>query len=171
MSYTTILLMPSIVMMAFTLIMVFVFIRQENKRRGQEIRIKESTELMRLRMQAYERLILLLERLNPESLVIREQSHSMTSLQFQNHLLKIVRHEFDHNLSMQLYVSPSVWEKVKAAKEGLVRLINTTANDIKKEAPALELGRFMIENTGRDLNLYFNDAIGAIRKEMREYYG
>ena len=122
-------------------------------------------------MQAYERLILLLERLNPESLVLREQRHTLTSMQFQSHLLKMIRQEFDHNLAMQLYVTPNTWDKVKAAREGLIRLINTTANNIKPEAPALELGRFLIENMGRDLNLYFYDAIATIKKEMNEFYG
>ena len=162
---------PSIATMLFTLALVYLFIRQENKRRRQEIRIKESTELLRLRMQAYERLILLLERLNPESLVLREQRHSMTSVQLQAHLLKMIRHEFDHNLAMQLYVSPTTWNKVKAAREGLIRLINTTAKDIKPEARALELGRSLIENMGNDLNLYFTDAVVTIKKEMNEFYG
>ncbi len=164
-------LLPSIATMLFALVLIYLFITQENRRRQQEIRVKESTELLRLRMQAYERLILLLERLSPESLVLREQRHSMTSVQFQSHLLKMIRQEFDHNLAMQLYVSPNTWDKVKAAREGLIRLINTTANNIKPEAPALELGRFLIENMGRDLNLYFNDAIATIKKEMNEFYG
>lgn len=164
-------LLPSIATMVFALVLIYLFITQENRRRQHEIRVKESTELLRLRMQAYERLILLLERLTPESLVLREQRHSMTSIQFQSHLLKMIRHEFDHNLAMQLYVSPNTWDKVKAAREGLIRLINTTASNIKPEAPALELGRFLIENMGGDLNLYFNDAIATIKKEMNEFYG
>lgn len=164
-------LLPSIATMVFALVLIYLFITQENRRRQQEIRVKESTELLRLRMQAYERLILLLERLNPESLVLREQRHTLTSMQFQSHLLKMIRQEFDHNLAMQLYVTPNTWDKVKAAREGLIRLINTTANNIKPEAPALELGRFLIENMGRDLNLYFYDAIATIKKEMNEFYG
>ena len=164
-------LLPSLITMLLLMIFVVLFFRQENRRRLHEIRVKEGQEMLRLRMQAYERLILLLERLNPESLVLREQKHTMTSLQFQNHLLKIIRHEFDHNLTMQLYVENSTWEKVKAAREGLIRLINTTANNIKADAPALELGRFLIENVGRDLNLYFNDAIATIKKEMNMMYG
>lgn len=164
-------LLPSLVTVLLLLIFVVLFFRQENRRRLHEMRLKEGQELMRLRMQAYERLILLIERLNPESLVLREQKHTMTSLQFQNHLLKIIRHEFEHNLTMQLYVDNDTWQKIKAAREGLIRLINTTANNIKADAPALELGRFLIENVGRDLNLYFNDAIATIKKEMNRYYG
>ncbi len=171
MNQTVLILLPSLLTMAFTLILIYLFIRQENRRRHQEIRLKESSEMFRLRMQAYERLTLLLERLNPESLVLREQRHDMTALQFQKHLLKIIRHEFDHNLTMQLYVTYPTWEKVKATREGLVRLINTTAGRIDANAPALELGRFLIEDVGKDLNLYFNDALSSIQREMNELYG
>ncbi|TCO06920.1 DUF7935 family protein [Natronoflexus pectinivorans] len=171
MNNTLLIFLPSVIVVVFTLILIYLFMNQENRRRHQEIRVKESSEMFKLRMQAYERLTLLLERLNPESLILREQRHDLSALQFQTHLLKIIRTEFDHNLTMQIYVTIPTWEKVKAAKEGLVRLINTTANNIDKKAPALELGRFLIENTGRDLNLYFNDAIASIRKEMNDLYG
>ncbi len=171
MSNTFSILWPTLLTMLFTLTLVVLFLRQENKRRKFEIRVKEGSELLRLRIQAYERLILLMERLNPESLVLREQQHSWTSVQFQTHLLKIIRREFDHNLAMQLYVSDKSWNKVKAAREGLIRLINTTASRIDVNAPALELGRFLIENMGGELILYFNEAINAIKDEMNEYYG
>ena len=164
-------LLPSILTMLLLLVIIFLFFRQENKRRRHEARLKDGQEMLKLRLQAYERLILLLERLKPESLVLREQNHAMTSVQFQNHLLKITRHEYEHNLAMQLYIDNPTWEKVKAARDGLVKLINTTASNIKPDAPALELGRFLIENTGADLNLYFNDAIASIKKEMNIYYG
>ena len=162
---------PSVVIMIFALVLIYLFINQENKRRRQEIRIKEGTELLRLRMQAYERLILLIERLSPESLVLREKRNNMTTVQFHTHLLKIIRREFDHNLAMQLYVSTACWNKIKAAREKLIRLINTTAKDIKPEAPSLELGRQLIENTGEDVNLYLKDAIVTIKNEMNDYYG
>ena len=135
MSNTFSILWPTLLTMLFTLTLVVLFLRQENKRRKFEIRVKEGSELLRLRIQAYERLILLMERLNPESLVLREQQHSWTSVQFQTHLLKIIRREFDHNLAMQLYVSDKSWNKVKAAREGLIRLINTTASRIDVNAP------------------------------------
>ncbi|MDG5800335.1 hypothetical protein QA597_08200 [Marinilabiliaceae bacterium ANBcel2] len=162
---------PMLILVGFTLTMVYLFIRQENRRRQQELKLKHSSELVRLRFQAYERLILLIERLNPEALVLREQRHTMNAFQFQSHLLKIIRKEFEHNISMQLYVSSDVWQKIKAAREGLLRLINTTASETSSKAPALELGRKIIEQSGNDLNLYFNDAINEIKKEMREYYG
>lgn len=163
--------LPVFCTMAFAIVLTILFLRQENKKCRHELRLNESLELMRLRFQAYERLILLMERLKPEALVLREQKRGLTTLQFQTLLLKIIRQEFDHNIAMQLYVDDKTWTRVKAAKEALVKLINTTATGIANNASALELSRQIIEGAGGETILYFNNAIAAIREEMNKLYG
>ncbi len=163
--------LPVILVMIFTITLVIVFMKQETRRRQLEIRSKEGAELMRQRILAYERLTLLLERLHPEALVLREQKKNMTSIMFQQHLLKVIRSEFDHNLSMQIYVSDRTWAKIKSTREGLVRLVNSTAANTDPNAPAIVLGHSLIESSGGDLTHYFRNSIKAIKSEMNEFYG
>jgi hypothetical protein len=156
--------------MVFVLLLVSFFMRQETRRRQLELRYKDGVELMRHRLQAYERLTLLLERLSPEALILREQRRDLTGVSFHQHLLRVIRDEFDHNMAMQLYVNQSTWEKIKSARGALVRLINSAAAGLDPKAPALELGRLVIENSGGDVIHFFRNAIAAIRDEMSNYY-
>ncbi|MGQ1948296.1 DUF7935 family protein [Geofilum sp. OHC36d9] len=166
----TMFVLALLAIMVFTLLLVSFFLRQETRRRQLEIRYKDGVELMKHRLQAYERLTLLLERLSPEALILREQRHDLSGVSFHQHLLRVIRNEFDHNMAMQVYVNASTWEKIKSAREALVRLINSTAAGLDPKAPALELGRLIIENSGGELIQIFRSAIAAIRDEMSNYY-
>ncbi|MFT5921606.1 MAG: hypothetical protein ACI8TS_000937, partial [Flavobacteriales bacterium] len=78
------------------------------------------TELMKqslpLQLKAYERLTIMLERITPSNLVLRVNKGNMNGGQLQLELLKAIREEFEHNTSMQIYVSDMAWEMTKVAK-------------------------------------------------------
>lgn len=154
----------------FTLLMVYFFLKQDFKRRRLEILAHDQAEILKLRFLAFERLSLLLERLSPESLILREQRHDLKCMAFHTLLLKLIRQEFNHNLAMQIYISIPTWEKIKQARESLIKLVNQAASSCKAEAPALELGRIIIENAGTETNFRFNDALNAIKREIEMYY-
>lgn len=89
-----------------------------------------------LRLQAYERMVLFLERINPPNLIIRVSQGSKKALDLQSALLKAIREEYEHNLSQQLFVSPSSWELIKTAKEEIVKSVNLAAATVKPDDPA-----------------------------------
>ncbi|PZX12319.1 hypothetical protein LX69_02910 [Breznakibacter xylanolyticus] len=122
--------------------------------------------LLNLRLQAYERLTLFLERMHPESLVIREQQSGLVTHQFHNVLLKSIRSEFEHNLAMQLYVAGDTWEQVKEAREEVVKLINTSAAQVAPNAPSVELGRVIIEQGGGATLRSLKKAIDKVKSDV-----
>ncbi len=81
-------------------------------------------------------MILFLERISPDSLVIRVARPKMTTAQMQKALLSAIRKEFEHNMSQQIYVSGETWEAVKTAKESVIKLINTAASKQNYNSPA-----------------------------------
>ena len=73
-----------------------------------EIREKTvvSPETLKLRLQAYERLTLLAERISLQNLLSRIPNAGLTSRQMQSSLIEAIRQEYDYNISQQVYVSP-----------------------------------------------------------------
>ncbi len=98
-----------------------------------------------LRLKAYERLILFLERINPDILIQRAHTPSMTCTDLQLNLLKVIRSEYEYNLTQQLYVSNEAWEAIKLAKETIIQLINSATSGLDADAPALDLAKLLIE--------------------------
>ncbi len=110
----------------------------EQKERLLQMKIDERRETLKvvtpIRLQAYERMALFLERIDPNQLVLRIHAAGLTVSQEQNLLLMTIRSEFEHNLSQQIYISDAVWEKIIDAKTDIESIINTVAGDYEKDA-------------------------------------
>ena len=100
--------------------------------------------ILPLRLQAYERLALFLERIDPNQLVLRIHTSGLTVAQEQNLLLTAIRSEFEHNLSQQIYLSDQVWAKVCDAKGDIEAIINTVAADYDKNADSREFAETVL---------------------------
>ncbi|PRY89516.1 hypothetical protein [Marinilabilia salmonicolor] len=159
---------PITVIAVFTLILVKWFLDHEAKKRRQEFLMANSNQLLTQRLQAFERFTLFLERISPESLVLREQQKNMNAFQLQSHLLKTIRTEFGHNLAMQIYLPSDTWEQIKKAREEVSRVINTASTQVPPNVPSFELGRRIIEDAGATANQAVTKALDKIRKDVDE---
>ncbi len=101
---------PSLIVFATAYFILKTFIESEEKKRTLEIRTKNQKLITPIRLQAYERLTLFLERISPNSVILRVQKPNMTASQLQREMLNIIRTEFEHNLSQQIYISKQAWE-------------------------------------------------------------
>lgn len=135
-----------------------------------ETRKQNSKEITALRLQAYERLILLMERMEPSSLVLRLHNNKWNVKEFQSELVANVRKEFDHNLSQQMYVSNIAWSLVKQTKEETIKIINIATAKLKPESKAIDLSRFIIEMTSELAKLPNHVAIDYLKKEARKMF-
>ena len=110
---------------------------------------KNQSVVLPLRLQAYERMALFLERIDPNQLVMRIHTAGLTVAQEQNLLLTAIRSEFEHNLSQQIYISDIVWQKVCDAKGDIEAIINTVAADMDKEADSREFAETILAVTAQ----------------------
>jgi uncharacterized protein YihD (DUF1040 family) len=139
--------------------------RLEQQRQAHEKKLNAQKLLMPIRLQAYERLVLFLERIQPAGLVTRSMNNSMNNQQLQLMLVRTIREEFEHNLSQQLYVSATAWQMVKAAKEEVIQLINKVAAEHQPDAASAELGREVIIGRVRMID----EAISRLKEEISEF--
>lgn len=136
---------PALVVALTTWLVLHKLLAAETERRAFELRKMNQNQLTPARLRAYERLTLLLERTQPEAMILRLDLQGMTNLELQTRLLQTVRDEFDHNVSQQIYVSQQAWVLVRNARENLVRIINAAVGQVQPSAPALQLAQCLIE--------------------------
>ena len=121
-----------------------------------------------LRLQAYERLAVFLERITPNSLLFRVQKPNQTVRELQGDLLNTIRAEFEHNLSQQIYVSPRAWELTKNAKEDIIRIVNIAATQLNPQNPAMELSKNVFEVIIKTESMPTQKALDQIKTEVRQ---
>lgn len=134
-------------------LIISAFLKNEERNREAGKKKEYDQTMLPLKLQASERMILLLERISPSFAINRALEPGMTSPELQLILLKNIREEFDHNVAQQLYVSPACWSLVRNAKEEVTRIVNMAALDLTPESSAAELARLIIEKWSTlDLN-------------------
>jgi hypothetical protein len=144
--------------------------------RFEETRSKLSIDKARMeivvpaRMQAYERIILFLERTQPENLVRRVLRSNLTARAFQSEMTAAVRSEYEHNISQQIYVSLNAWAMVKTATEETIRLLNVAGTKVSANDSATELGEKILEITSQIGRFPTELAIENIKKEFAQYF-
>lgn len=131
-------------------------------------RASRTKESLPLKLQAYERLILFLERIGPNSILVRVHRGGMSAQQLQSDLIATIRAEFEHNLSQQLYVSDQSWEEVKDAKEDMIRMINQAFNQVGSNANGIQMSAALFEQVLELEVLPYQKAIDALKNEAKK---
>ncbi len=144
----------------------------DNNLRKEAVAIKQeaSKTTLPLRIQAYERLIIFLERIRINSLVMRTHKSGMDAQYFQAELLKNIRSEYEHNVSQQLYVSDSAWQLVIFAKEETIQMLNLASRSVTAGQSATDFSRTLFELNGGLEHQPVDEAIKFIKKEMRKFF-
>ena len=138
--------LPSLIVFLTAYFLLRDMLKNSFKRRELEMKMKTAGQITPLRLQAYERLALVLERISPQSLLMRISPHDKSARVFHQELLLQIRQEFEHNVSQQIYVSPLLWQAILIAKENLIGIINKSAEEVGVEAHAIVLSQRIIDN-------------------------
>jgi hypothetical protein len=135
-----------------------------------QIKKEDHKHALPLRLQAYERLTLFLERISPGGLVLRVHKSNMSSQILHGELLATIREEYEHNVTQQIYVSDKAWAQVKAAKEETLRIINIAAEQAGANSSGTHLSQKIFETASRLSHLPTQQAIITLREEVRKMF-
>lgn len=166
--------LPSVVVFLTAFLLMRQFLATRSRAEGsaaiQAIRQEDRKHTLPLRLQAYERLALFLERIAPGAMVFRIHKHNMTASMLHGELLATIREEFEHNVTQQVYVSDKAWQQVKMAKEETLRIINIAYEQTGKDPSATALVQRIFETASKLTQLPTQVAMGALKDEIRKLF-
>lgn len=158
---------PAFIVFLTSILTIRYFIRDNQKQRKMEILLENQKIVTPIKLQAYERITLFLERITPDSLIMRVMNPKMNCAQFQADLLRTIRAEFEHNLSQQIYISAKAWEIVKNAKEQVIKIVNIAFTKVKPTDPAMRLSQQIIEKMVDIQKAPTHTAIDFLKEELK----
>jgi hypothetical protein len=162
--------LPAVILFFIARMILQAYLGNEALKRDENRRSGNRQITLPLRLQAYERLVLLLERISPAQAVTRVLQPGMTALQFQILLTQIIREEFEHNTAQQIYISNQAWALIRSAKEEIIRLINTVSAEADSNISANDMARLIIEKAAEWEKNPVQAAISQLRAEAGELY-
>lgn len=162
---------PLIVLLIAVLLILKHFSDKEKTKQKFDLIRMNNKLITPVRIQAYERIILLLERIKPDAVALRVQKTNFTATQMQILMLETIRKEFNHNLSQQIYLTDETWSAIVNAKEQVSRLINLTGTNMSKESKAGEFTRALIEMYNDFETKPIENTIRLVKKEAINFFG
>ena len=161
-------ILPSLVVFLTAFLVMKSYNDKEKAKRRFDLRINNQKLITPIRLQAYERMILFLERISPEILVVRVQKPNMRIKELQKALLSIIRTEYQHNLSQQIYITYDAWIAIKTAKDSIVKLIYTATSKQDPNALATNMSKIIIQMYASVKDNPTDNAIKILKEEVHD---
>ena len=123
-----------------------------------------------LRMSGVERLIVMLERIKPNAMVMRLNKGGMSAAQLNLELIKALREEFAHNVSLQMYVSDRSWEAIVNAREETAQLFKVAGSKVPADSNALTLSQEILALEQKVGNSAIDLALRMLKLEIQSEF-
>ena len=146
------------------------FLKKEKELKWLDMKSKNSEQIVPLRIQAGERLCLLMERISPNNLIRRINEPGLLAGELHSILIQEIRNEFNHNLSQQVYFSDDTWEKVRSAVEQTISLINKAYQQVDGNEKSIDLSKKIFQLALETDQDSIGLALRKIKDEIRVYY-
>lgn len=163
-------ILPSVITFLASYLIIKRFLDNDYRKKSMDIKMQNQKTLQPVRLQAYERLVLLLERISLPALIQRTHKQGMSARMLQSELVKAIRAEFDHNLSQQVYITNKTWESVKTAKEETIKAINIASSRLNDDASGMDLVNVIFEIITKVERLPTDIAIDILKMEARQIF-
>lgn len=137
--------LPALLVLLTAWIILRNLLKNEQEKRRQELILQNTKTITPIKLHAYERMVLFLERISLESMLVRVSTPDMTASQLHSALLATIRSEFEHNLSQQIYMSSQAWEVVRNARSNMIKIINTEFEKLPAGVVGMALSKQLLE--------------------------
>jgi hypothetical protein len=150
------------------------FMRRESEKelRTAQLELKKERQKFFLpnRVEAYQRAILLMERIHPNSLVMRHNNPGLPAAALSVTLLESIRQEYEHNIAQQMFISNETWEMVKKSKDETVKIITLAGQQMDATSTGMDLMSKIFELVGEVGTMPTEIAVQALKKELQTLF-
>lgn len=162
--------LPTLIIAVALYYLIKQFMDREYQRRLLDLRLKNTETILPIRLQAYERICLFLERITPSNLLVRVSPAGYTASEYLSILTAEIRSEYSHNLSQQLYMTEQAWDMVKQAKEDIVTLLNRVYQQMPDKTKGTDLARRVLETVLQEEEDPTTRALVFVKREIAQAF-
>ena len=157
---------PALLVFGITYFLMQKLLTEQQKLRILDLKKQQSSQITPIKLQAYERLTLFLDRISPDNLVLRLSKSGQSASQLRVELTQTVVSEFNHNISQQIYVSDEAWEMISAVKEQIINIIEDCYSKCDANESGPGLGKKILNSLMSERTIPTQRAIQLLKKEI-----
>ncbi|GGH07802.1 DUF7935 family protein [Pedobacter zeae] len=135
-----------------------------------ELNKESRAHILPLRLQAHERLILFIDRINPANLFVRLHQQGISIAVLQAGILNEVRSEYQHNIIQQLYIDSVTWNVVRKLKDDTIAMINNAVQGLPADANGIDLSKTVLQHMASIEENPYDLTIELIKKDIHRLF-
>jgi len=163
--------LPALIVFLTAYFLLTRYMQKDAAAKAIEMKLRRDKEIVMLRLQAYERLSLFLERIAPANVISRVRVPDMIANELQYAMVKNIREEYEHNLSQQIYISSTAWNLIVASKDEIIKTINLIGQQLPPDASSGQLINAIFTGIARaNAPLPTEQALEILKTECRELF-
>ncbi len=151
-----------LVVIGLLVIAIVVYVIPQSKKNEEKEGLGYDSSTRPLRLQAYERLALLVDRIALPNLISRVNQGNVSAREMQLLLNRGIKEEFDYNISQQIYVTPDAWNAVKNLKEQNLLIVNQLATALPPHASGMDLNKLLLEYLMNDKKGQLHEVVSDV---------
>ncbi len=130
----------------------------------------DKSSLLNLRLQAHERMIIFVDRINPSNLLLRLHQQGIEVGALQVIAINEIKTEFQHNITQQLYIEATTWNVVRKLKDDTIAMVNNAVKNLPAEASGRELSKKVLNYMSEIEENPYELAIGLIKQDIHKLF-
>lgn len=131
---------------------------------------EEQSQIFSLRLQAHERLIVFVERINPANLFLRLYTPGISVKELQILVTNEIRAEYQHNVTQQLYVSERVWNVIRKLKDDTLAMVNHGVQGLSEQATGMDLSKKVLQHMTEIADNPYDLTLDLIKKDIHQLF-
>lgn len=135
-----------------------------------ELNKESRAQILPLRLQAHERLIIFVDRINPPNLLVRLHQQGISIATLQAGILNEIRSEYQHNVTQQLYIDSVTWGVVRKLKDDTIAMVNNTVQGLPADVNGIELSKAILQHMASIEENPYDLTIELIKKDIHRLF-
>ncbi|MGZ3755287.1 MAG: DUF7935 family protein [Mucilaginibacter sp.] len=135
-----------------------------------ELKKTISNQTLPLRLQAYERIVLFIDRVNPANLLIRLNGPAYSAAELHSLIVTEIRNEYQHNVTQQLYVTTRAWGVVKRVKDDTLGIVNNAVKALPENATGMELSKIILTHLSKLEDNPYDIGTNLVKQDMEALF-
>lgn len=158
----------------FALMAFYQYVKSDIQRffdlKTRELDKENRASLLPLRLQAHERLIVFIERINPANLLVRLHQPAIELSALQSIILNEIKAEYQHNIAQQLYVDSTSWNVVRKLKEDTIAMINNVVQNLPENSTGVDLSKKVLQHMSTIEENPYELTINILKKDIHALF-
>ena len=152
-------------------VIIKAYLKENDSKKSIEFKRLTIEKTLHLRLQAYERIILFVERINPQNMFIRLHVSGMSAEDLHRIILTEVRAEYQHNITQQLYVSSGSWILLGKLKDDTIGMLNNALRSLPPYSTGMDLSKAILNYLGeQESEDPYELALGVIKRDIQQLF-